>query len=120
MTKRELVNLCLELPDTIEYYPFDIDPEDPKAWAAIQHNGNRKSLAFVSVHRGQLIINLKCNPFEADMFRQMFKDCTPGYHMNKDHWNTIVPDGDVPLEMLKMMIEKSYELTKPKQKKDRK
>lgn len=114
MTKRDLIKICLELTDVYEDYPFDLAPDDPKAWAAIRHKGNKKSIAFISVHNGRLMINLKCNPFEADMLRQTFKDITPGFHMNKEHWNTVYPDGDVPLEMLKTMIEKSYEITKPK------
>ena len=119
MTKRELINLCLEWPDAIEAYPFDLITDAPEAWAAMQHKANKKAFAFVSVRKGRLMINLKCNPVEADLFRQMFKDCTPGFHMNKEHWNTVYPDGDVPLEMLKMMIDKSYELIKPKQKREK-
>ncbi|MCL2062083.1 MAG: phosphotransferase [Firmicutes bacterium] len=115
MTKREAINLCLSWADSCEAYPFDLDINAPEAWAAIQHKGNKKAFALISIHRGQLIINLKCDPLEADLFRQMYKSCTPGYHMNKEHWNTVVPDGDVPLEMLKVMIDKSYELTKPNQ-----
>ena len=86
MTKRELINLCLEWPGAIEAYPFDLVTEAPDAWAAVQHEGNKKAFAFISVRKDRLMINLKCNPFEADMWRQAFKDVTPGFHMNKLHW----------------------------------
>ena len=117
MTKRELIDLCLELPDVAEAYPFDLITAAPDSWAAIQHRGNKKTIAFVSVHKGRLIINLKCEPALAVFLREQYKDLTAGYHMNKEHWNTIYPDGDVPVEALCGMIKHSYELTKPKQKK---
>ena len=41
---------------------------------------------------------------------------TPAYHMNKIHWNTVVIGGDVPVDELKRMIERSYDLIKPKTK----
>jgi predicted DNA-binding protein (MmcQ/YjbR family) len=44
----------------------------------------------------------------------MYESVTPGYHMNKTHWNTVVIDGDVPEDDLKRMIEHSYDLIKPK------
>ena len=63
---------------------------------------------------GKLSVNLKCDPFEADFLRQAFEDVTPGWHMNKTHWNTVTLGGDVPEDELKRMIEQSYDLIKPK------
>jgi len=54
---------------------------------------------------------------EADFLRQAFIDVTPGYHMNKTHWNTVYIGGDVPDNELRRMIEKSYDLIKPKARK---
>ena len=120
MNKRELINICLELENVYEDYPFELLTDAPDDWALIRHKGNKKSFASVTIHRGRLMINLKCNPFEAGMLRQEFKDITAGYHMNKDHWNSVYPDGDVPTEMLRGLIKNSYELTKPKSKKSMK
>lgn len=53
-------------------------------------------------------------PLEADFLRKVFKDVTPAYHMNKLHWNTVALGGDVPEADLKDMIERSYNLIKPK------
>lgn len=63
---------------------------------------------------GKLCVNLKCDPDEADILRQMFHNVTPAYHMNKVHWNTITLGGDVPGGELRHMIEQSFDLTKPK------
>jgi len=117
MTKRELINICLEFPDVYEDYPFDLLTETPDAWTVMRHKVNKKGFAHIYSAGGQPIINLKCNPFEADMLRQAFESITAAYHMNKEHWNGVNPNGDVPLEMLRGLIKNSYELTKPKSKK---
>jgi predicted DNA-binding protein (MmcQ/YjbR family) len=51
---------------------------------------------------------------EADLLRQIFRCVTPGYHMNKTHWNTVTVGGDVPIDELLGMIERSYDLIKTK------
>lgn len=55
-------------------------------------------------------INLKLEPAEGELMRQQWPDIIPGYYSNKQHWNSIKPDGDVPDELLKTMLDKSYEL----------
>lgn len=55
-------------------------------------------------------VNLKCDPAEALMLRQIFPAISPGYHMNKQHWNTVLLDGSVPENELKRQIERSYQL----------
>jgi predicted DNA-binding protein (MmcQ/YjbR family) len=64
---------------------------------------------------GRLYINLKCDPIQADLLRSIFESVTPGWHMNKEHWNTVYIDGgDVPEQELFDMINNSYDLIKPK------
>ena len=36
----------------------------------------------------------------------------PAYHMNKEHWNTIIVDEKVDNNLVKELIEQSYQLTK--------
>jgi predicted DNA-binding protein (MmcQ/YjbR family) len=108
MTRRELIELCLALPNAYEDYPFG----DDNNWCVIRHRAGKKGFAHIYERDGMLCINLKCDPFEADFLRQAYADVTPAYHMNKVHWNTIAPDGDVPFDELRGMIEKSYSLTR--------
>ena len=115
-TRQEIIDYCLTLPSTYEDYPFD-DITDPGKWTVMRHRANKKSFALVYERGGKLCVNLKCDPFEADLLRQMFADVTAGYHMNKTHWNTITMGGDVPDEELRRMIDKSYNLIKPKARK---
>ena len=55
-------------------------------------------------------INLKCDPEEAQILREIFPSVLPGYHMNKTHWNTILLDDSVPSGELNRMIDNSYTL----------
>ena len=63
---------------------------------------------------GKLCINLKCEPMQAEFFRRVYVGVTPGYHMNKEHWNTVLPDSDVPTDTFYAMIQESYDRTRPK------
>ena len=55
-------------------------------------------------------MNLKCDPHEADMLRDMFTAIVPGYHMNKRHWNTVYLDGSIPRGEIERMIDSSRAL----------
>lgn len=55
-------------------------------------------------------ITLKLEPMEGEFLRSQYPDIVPGYYMNKVHWNSIKPDGEVPDELLKDMLDKSYQL----------
>ena len=71
-----------------------------KMFAAICLNGNGEPY----------YITLKLKPDEGEFLRQQFSDIIPGYYMNKTHWNSIKPDGEVPDDLLKEMLDKSYQL----------
>ena len=115
MNRQELIEYCLTFPAAYEDYPFE-ELGTGNRWTAMRHLGNKKTFAFINVHNDRLCINLKCDPFEADILRQVYTDVTPGFHMNKTHWNTVYLDGDVPEDELKYMIEQSYNLIRPKTK----
>ncbi len=66
-------------------------------------------------------ITLKLRPQRGDALRRLYSDILPGYYMNKDHWNSVRPDGEVPDALLREMLDEAYELilhglTKKKQK----
>jgi len=110
MTKRALIDYCLTYPAAFEDYPFDDHT------ALIKHRGNGKMFALVDYLNERLRLNLKCDPIKADFLRSIFTDVTPGWHMNKKHWNTVYIGGDVPMEEVYDMIKHSYDLIKPKPK----
>lgn len=55
-------------------------------------------------------VNLKCDPDLALELRDRYEQVSPGYHMNKKHWNTIELDGVIPEREIKKMIDHSYDL----------
>lgn len=59
---------------------------------------------------GFYCMNLKCDPEEAVMLRDIFSAIIPGYHMNKAQWNTVILDGSVPSGEVERMIDNSFKL----------
>lgn len=55
-------------------------------------------------------ITLKLEPAAGEFWRGQYEDVIPGYYMNKVHWNSIRPDGQVPDEILRDMLDQSYAL----------
>ena len=55
-------------------------------------------------------ITLKLDPEEGAFLREQYEDIIPGYYMNKMHWNSIKAAGKISDEMLKDLLEKSYDL----------
>ncbi len=65
-------------------------------------------------------MNLKCDPDEAFILRDVFPSVMAGYHMNKTHWNTIILDGSIPQGEIERMMDNSFKLVVSKMtKKDR-
>ena len=54
--------------------------------------------------------NAKCDPDHAVELREMHSEVTPGYHMNKKHWNTVDMQGRLTKKEMLQMIDESYEL----------
>ena len=55
-------------------------------------------------------ITLKLDPVEGDFWRKQYEDIIPGYYMNKQHWNSVKADGEVPDDILKDLLDKAYEI----------
>lgn len=55
-------------------------------------------------------LNLKCLPEKAIELREEYEEISPGFHMNKKHWNTIELDGNLSWNLIKEMIDNSYNL----------
>ena len=92
----------------------------------LRHQSNKKWYAILmKVRRSVLgldgddiidIINVKCDTLEIDFLSQQ-QGFFHGYHMNKNHWLTILLDGSVELETVCGLIEQSFDMTAPKLKK---
>jgi predicted DNA-binding protein (MmcQ/YjbR family) len=102
MKPADLKKLCLSLPGACEEFPFD------EANSVFKVAG--KMFALSALRGRPLRVNLKCDPDLAVQLRSQYPAITPGYHMNKRHWNTVVLDGSVPDALVREMIEDSYDL----------
>ena len=83
-----------------------------KDWNWIRYQIGGKMFAAVCLGEDDkpYYITLKLEPMEGDFLRQQYKDIIPGYYMNKMHWNSVKPDGEVPDDLLKDLLDKSYQL----------
>ena len=67
-----------------------------------------KMFALVSLELDPLRINLKCDPQDAQVLRSQFSAIQPGYHMSKEHWNSVYLDGSLDDGFVKSLIADSY------------
>lgn len=108
MKREEIIKYCLELPNTYEDYPF---PNDTFS-VTMKHVSNHKWFALIMKVEGKLYLNVKTDPEYSELLRNTYDYIMPAYHMNKEHWNTIIIDEKVDDELVKELMEQSYELTK--------
>lgn len=103
----------LSKPETIEDFPFGTDVSvfkvKGKMFATLAlGKGSEKNLGDKMA--GFYCMNVKCDPDEALMLRDIFPSVLPGYHMNKAQWNTLVLDGTIPQGEIERMIDNSFRL----------
>ena len=81
-------------------------------WNWIRYHIGGKMFAAVCLDDNDepYYITLKLEPAEGDFWRQQYEDIIPEYYMNKMHWNSIKADGEVPDDLLKDLLDKSYQL----------
>jgi predicted DNA-binding protein (MmcQ/YjbR family) len=73
-----------------------------------------KIFALAALDEVPTIVNLKCDPDLALELRDRYEQVTPGYHMNKRHWNSVEIEGGLPDAALRKMIDHSYDLVAKK------
>ena len=104
-TRKDMVDLGLSFENTYLEKPFR-----DQNWQLIRYKENDKAFLWIYEKEGYIHINVKVDPESRDFWRSVYKSVLPGYHQNKDHWNTIILDGTIPGEDIVLMVEKSYEL----------
>lgn len=108
MNKEEIIEYCLALQDTYKDCPF---PEDFES-VTMKHCKNKKWFALIMEVNNELYLNIKTNPEYSEILRKTHNYIIPAYHMNKEHWNTIIISRKVDVDLVKELIMQSYELTK--------
>ena len=69
-----------------------------------------KMFALAALDELPIRVNLKCDPDLALELRDRYEQVTPGYHMNKKHWNTVEIESGIPDPELRKMIDHSFDL----------
>jgi len=100
MNRSELRAYCLSKAAAVEDFPFGEEV------AVFKVSG--KVFALLPVD-GATRISLKCDPALAVMLRETYPSVTPGYHLNKKHWNTVEVDDSIPDSEVLEMVDHSYE-----------
>jgi predicted DNA-binding protein (MmcQ/YjbR family) len=92
---------CLAKKGVTEELPFDEDSPVYKVMGKI---------FLIAGLSHPVSINLKCDPEKAVELRERYDAVTPGYHMNKRHWNTVLLDSFLPQKLILEWIDHSYDL----------
>ena len=98
----------MKLENTYKDCPFSDDFES----VTMKHCKNKKWFALLMNVNNKLYLNVKTDPNYSDILRNTYDYIIPAYHMNKEHWNTIIIDEKVDEDLVKELIEQSYQLTK--------
>ena len=104
-TRNEAMAYGLSFPNIYTEAPF----HDPN-WDLVRVKGSKKAFLWIYEKDGLINLNVKVSPEWRDFYRQIYEAVIPGYHQNKEHWNTIILDGSIPDQDIKRMIRESYDL----------
>ena len=105
LTREEVIEYGLSFPGTYTDAPFHDDN-----WQLVRVQESKKAFLWTYERNGYININVKADPEWRDFWRNAYDSVLPGWHQNKEHWNTIILDGSVPVEDIKNMIKESYNL----------
>ena len=104
-TREEILAYGLTFEETYEDTPFS-----DTNWQLVRVKQSKKAFLWTYEKDGFLNLNVKADPEWRDFWRSTYESVIPGYHQNKEHWNTIILDGSIPNEDIKRMIAESYDL----------
>lgn len=104
-TREEALSCGLSFPDTYQDAPFH-----DANWQLVRYKWNKRAFLWIYEREGHINLNVKVDTDKALFWRDIYKSVIPGYHQNKEHWNTIILDGTVPEDDIRAMIAESYDL----------
>ena len=104
LTLEQIHDYLLSLPGAIEDRPFN--PQTPV------YKVGGKMFAYTSPDNSPPSMTIKLDPLHGQMLRTTHTSVRPGYHMNKEHWNTVLLDGSIPEDELLAWIDESYTLVR--------
>lgn len=110
-TREEAIAACMALGGCYEDYPFS-----DANWTVMRHRGNHRTFALIFERESKIWINVKAEPMWGEHWRRIYPAVVPGYHMNKQHWISVILDGSMTEEEILPLIAESWALAAPKEK----
>ena len=108
MTHKDIESYILSFPNTWLDYPFGEGTSVYKV--GDKAAGEGKMYALIDDASKPLRLSLKCDPNLAETLREKYETVVPGYHLNKNHWNTIICSGQLSDEEIKDLVRHSHDL----------
>ena len=105
LKREEVLSYGLSFPDTYQDAPFH-----DSNWQLVRVKKSKKAFLWTYEREGYLNINVKVAPEWRDFWRDAYAAVIPGWHQNKEHWNTIILDGSIPDADIERMIAESYDI----------
>lgn len=102
MNIEEFRDYCLSKNQVTESFPFDEE--------TLVFKVAGKMFAMAGLEHHPATVSLKCDPEKALELREEYDEITPGYHMNKMHWNSVIIDGNLSHKLIRELIDDSYNL----------
>ncbi|SJZ53484.1 Predicted DNA-binding protein, MmcQ/YjbR family [Chitinophaga eiseniae] len=101
MDIEQFCQYCNSLPGVTEEFPFGEQ--------TLVYKVCGKMFALTDLEEFSSV-NLKCDPDEAVELRERYEGVTPGWHMNKKHWNTVDMHSNISNKLILQWIKNSYDL----------
>lgn len=106
MNAKQLREWCRSMPDAVEDFPFA-----PEVSVFKVHG---KMFALSSLTQEPLDVSLKVDPDLGESLRSSHEAIVAGYHLNKRHWITITLNRDADDQLVRDLIQDSYDLVLPR------
>lgn len=120
--REKILEFAAALPSSVLDMPFEDDFEttvfrhgEGGKWFGLLMRVEKSRVGIAGEGKAD-VLNLKCDPEESFIVREMYEGIIPAYHMNKRHWISVILESGVPLDFAQRLIEKSYDLTEKKRK----
>lgn len=104
-SREDVLSYGLTFPGAYQDAPF----HDPN-WQLLRIRGTGKSFLLTYEREGLIHCNVKVLPEQREFWRNVYPSVLPGWHQNKEHWNTVILDGSIPDADIKQMIAESYDI----------
>ncbi len=102
MNIEEIREYCIAKPAVTEGFPFND--------TALVFKVAGKMFALLDLSEDSRCISLKCDPELAIELRGRYEEVQPGWHMNKQQWNSVFYTGNISTKLVRELFDHSYNL----------